>query len=172
MKCNRSMACRLFGSLLIPVVICSARLQAEVVDFEDLSLSAESYWNGSDNSGQFTSGSISFTNAFTDWVAMPNGDGAGSYPHNNITMNLNGVLYIDNVQLSPPDPAPLPAPSYGASNPERFEYYASTTDWQPSQAVEGWTLSTGLDDLAKIGSAYGETGSGMELSGGAMACLL
>ena len=67
MKCNRSMACRLFGSLLIPVVICSARLQAEVVDFEDLSLSAESYWNGSDNSGQFTSGSISFTNAFTDW---------------------------------------------------------------------------------------------------------
>jgi len=67
MKCNRSLACRLFGSLLIPVAICSARLQAEVVDFEDLSLSADSHWNGSDDSGQFTSGSLSLTNAFTDW---------------------------------------------------------------------------------------------------------
>ena len=38
-----------------------------VADFDDLSLAAESYWNGSDSSGGFASGSASFNNSFTDW---------------------------------------------------------------------------------------------------------
>lgn len=67
MKCNRTKPCRLFGLLLIPAVICSARIQAAVIDFEELSLGGESCWNGSDGSGQFTSGSMSFANVFTDW---------------------------------------------------------------------------------------------------------
>ncbi len=36
------------------------------VDFEDLQLDPNSYWNGSDGSGGFTSGGITFLNTFTD----------------------------------------------------------------------------------------------------------
>ena len=41
--------------------------KAAVVTFDDLSLPAESYWNGSDNSGGFTSSFAFFNNNFTDW---------------------------------------------------------------------------------------------------------
>ena len=40
---------------------------ADPPDFDDLSLSPESYWNGSGGLGGFTSGSASFNNTFTDW---------------------------------------------------------------------------------------------------------
>ena len=40
---------------------------ANMADFDDLALGAESYWNGSDNSGGFASGQASFDNSFTDW---------------------------------------------------------------------------------------------------------
>ncbi len=38
-----------------------------ISDFENLPLPADSYWNGSDASGSFTSGNATFTNKFTDW---------------------------------------------------------------------------------------------------------
>ena len=38
-----------------------------VADFEDLTLAHESFWNGSDGSGGFTSGLARLSNAFTDW---------------------------------------------------------------------------------------------------------
>lgn len=38
-----------------------------IADFEDLSLVPESYWNGADGSGGFSSGKAWFSNAFTDW---------------------------------------------------------------------------------------------------------
>jgi len=41
-------------------------VSASVVNFDDLSLSSESYWNGSDSSGGFTSGSASFNNYYDD----------------------------------------------------------------------------------------------------------
>jgi len=37
------------------------------INFSDLTLAADSYWNGSDNSGKFTSGIAEFSNSFTDW---------------------------------------------------------------------------------------------------------
>lgn len=40
---------------------------AQTVDFEDLTLDAESYWNGSDGSGEFVSRGVIFNNNFTDW---------------------------------------------------------------------------------------------------------
>jgi hypothetical protein len=45
-------------------LIASPRANAAVVDFEDLSLAAESYWNGSDGSGGFTSGNATFNNNY------------------------------------------------------------------------------------------------------------
>jgi hypothetical protein len=39
---------------------------AEVADFEALTLDAESYWNGADGSGGFTSGGASFNNFYDD----------------------------------------------------------------------------------------------------------
>ena len=43
-------------------------VKSQVVNFEDLALQPNSYWNGSDNSGGFYSGQIAFfPNTFTDW---------------------------------------------------------------------------------------------------------
>ncbi len=52
--------------LLSPLVATS---RATVVDFEDpsLSLAPNSYWNGSDNSGGFTSRGVYFGNSYTDF---------------------------------------------------------------------------------------------------------
>ena len=43
-------------------------------DFSEIEIEEESYWNGSDESGGFTSGNIFFPNYFTDW-----GDGVVSW---------------------------------------------------------------------------------------------
>jgi hypothetical protein len=40
---------------------------ADIVNFDDLSLAPESYWNGSDGSGGFQSGLAWFNNNYTDW---------------------------------------------------------------------------------------------------------
>ena len=116
-------------------------------------------------------------NAWTAWVAMPSWDydGGGLYLHNIVQMNHDGINYIDNMKLSddfipppPPPPSPPSPPSTTAfgTNPERFEDYASTIDWQPSQGVDGWAIS---NDSAKIGPGYGQTGQGLELQGGVYA---
>jgi hypothetical protein len=43
-------------------------LKAQTIsDFEILPLVADTFWNGSDGSGMFTSGDASFTNKFVDW---------------------------------------------------------------------------------------------------------
>ncbi|MBN1183600.1 MAG: DUF4465 domain-containing protein [Bacteroidales bacterium] len=42
-------------------------MKAINVNFEDLQVPAIGYWNGSDNSGGFTSGGLTFNNIFTDW---------------------------------------------------------------------------------------------------------
>jgi len=39
----------------------------DFVTFEELELAEEGYWNGSDNSGGFTSGNAFFPNTFIDW---------------------------------------------------------------------------------------------------------
>jgi len=38
-----------------------------IIDFEDLILTPQSYWNGSDGTGGFYSNNIFFYNSFTDW---------------------------------------------------------------------------------------------------------
>ena len=57
-------------------------------DFDDLSLLPESYWNGSDLSGGFSSGPASFNNSFTDW-----GGGFTSW---------DGFAYSNLSQAAPP----------------------------------------------------------------------
>ena len=57
----------------------------EIADFEDLTLAPESYWNGSDLSGDFASGAASFNNNFIDWEGgWTTWDGFG---YSNITDN-------------------------------------------------------------------------------------
>jgi len=53
------------GFLVFAVFFLSSTLSgAAVIDFEDLPLAAESYWNGSDGSGGFTSGNATFSNDY------------------------------------------------------------------------------------------------------------
>jgi hypothetical protein len=52
---------------LILVIAFAAVACADIAGFDDLSLSPQSYWNGSDGSGGFQSGSAWFSNSYTDW---------------------------------------------------------------------------------------------------------
>ncbi len=56
--------------LFLTVVMAMASLvKADyIATFDDLTLPDESFWNGSDGSGGFTSGSAFFSNSFTDWA--------------------------------------------------------------------------------------------------------
>ncbi len=59
-----------FGNLICLVVVLAAAgaANADIATFEDLDLPAESYWNGSDGSGGFTSGSVHLSNNYNaDW---------------------------------------------------------------------------------------------------------
>lgn len=59
-----------FGSLacLATVFAAAGASLADIADFEDLVLTPESYWNGSDGSGGFASGSAYFSNTYSaDW---------------------------------------------------------------------------------------------------------
>ncbi|UCE50197.1 MAG: DUF4465 domain-containing protein [Phycisphaerales bacterium] len=59
-----------FGRLACSIAILAAIgiAHAEIANFEDLALTPESYWNGSDGSGGFRSGSAHFSNSYnTDW---------------------------------------------------------------------------------------------------------
>jgi hypothetical protein len=50
------------------VVLAAGAANADIATFEDLSLPAESYWNGSDGSGGFTSESVHLSNSFNaEW---------------------------------------------------------------------------------------------------------
>lgn len=60
------MKLRTVFSLFIVLGI-SCLVNAGIANLDDLTLSSNSYWNGSDNSGGFTTGSASFNNSFTDW---------------------------------------------------------------------------------------------------------
>jgi len=71
-----------FGRLLcLAVILLAARgANAQIADFEDLSLPGESYWNGSDGSGGFTSGSAHFNNNYdSTW------DSWDGFAYSNIT---------------------------------------------------------------------------------------
>lgn len=59
-----------FGNLvcLIVVLVVAGAANADIATFEDLDLPAESYWNGSDGSGGFTSASVHLSNSFNaEW---------------------------------------------------------------------------------------------------------
>jgi len=57
--------------LLCSVFVISGVVQAQTTDFEDLSLDAESFWNGDDGNGVFFSGGVAFSNYYDNssgWV--------------------------------------------------------------------------------------------------------
>ena len=75
-------------SLIFTLAICSFA-GADIANFDDLSLAPESYWNGSDGSGGFSSGSAWFNNNFTDW-----GGGVTSW---------DGWAYSNKSRTTPPE---------------------------------------------------------------------
>ena len=58
---------KIYISLLCAAMASTMSFAQSVANFEDLNLPAESYWNGADGSGSFTSGDYTFGNNFTDW---------------------------------------------------------------------------------------------------------
>ncbi|MFP4433248.1 MAG: DUF4465 domain-containing protein [Phycisphaerae bacterium] len=54
--------------VVLCVLVAAGSASAGSSDFDDLTLEEDSYWNGSDNSGGFTSGDASYNNMFTpEW---------------------------------------------------------------------------------------------------------
>ena len=58
---------KFYTSILIAALCCGAVSAQQVATFEDLGISSDQYWDGSDGSAVFTSGNYSFINNFTDW---------------------------------------------------------------------------------------------------------
>ncbi len=54
----------LFAFIFCFYFVAASAVSAQTADFEDLSLNAESYWNGSDGNGGFFSGRFSFSNNY------------------------------------------------------------------------------------------------------------
>lgn len=68
--------------IFIAVLVTANVTAAGVADFENLSLSPESYWNGSDGSGGFTSGGMFFNNTYNaSWSSWD------QFAYSNITDN-------------------------------------------------------------------------------------
>lgn len=83
MRIDRGLSYCAASALIATVLMVTGMAQADMANFDDLSLSPESYWNGSDESGGFSSGGAFFNNSFTDW-----GGGAVSwegFAYSNIT---------------------------------------------------------------------------------------
>ncbi len=70
---------------LIAVLTIVSTANADIATFEDLSLPGESYWNGSDESGGFTSGSAYFSNNYNS--AWGSWDG---FSYSNVTDTTTG----------------------------------------------------------------------------------
>jgi len=71
--------------LLCSIFVISGSVNAQSADFEDLSLSSESYWNGSDETGGFSSSGFSFNN---NYVYDPNYPSWGGFAYSNKTDTL------------------------------------------------------------------------------------
>jgi hypothetical protein len=62
----------------------------QMVDLENLSLSADSFWNGSDNSGQFVANQLAtFPNSFVDWGSGVTSWSGFAYSNKLDTVNQN-----------------------------------------------------------------------------------
>ncbi len=81
------MASRRMMSLVLVFAIASVA-GADIANFDDLSLAPESYWNGSDGSGGFTSGIAYFDNYYDDtW-----GEYWEGFSYSNITDTTTGGM--------------------------------------------------------------------------------
>ena len=72
---------------LIAVLVISSISSATIATFDDLSLAVESYWNGSDGSGAFTSGSAYFNNNYNATYDCWDG-----FAYSNITDTTTGGI--------------------------------------------------------------------------------
>ena len=70
--------------LMVLVFVFAGTAGADIAHFEDLSLTAESYWNGSDESGGFISGSVYFKNNYDSTYGSWDG-----FAYSNITDTLS-----------------------------------------------------------------------------------
>ena len=52
----------------------------------------------------------------------------------------------------------------GLTNPDGFEVYTPTIDWQPNQTDHGWTVSVSAAQLGSAYSGYGLPGQGLTFS--------
>lgn len=82
---NLQFRCRLLGIAVSSLVGFADVASAGVVDFEDLPLTPESFYNGADEAGGFTSGGAFFNNTFTDFGGGFTGWSGWSY--SNVTDN-------------------------------------------------------------------------------------
>jgi len=64
---KKTLQIKTWAVAIMATIYLSGFAQQTIIDFQDLNLDADSYWNGSDMSGHFSSSLATFTNNFVDW---------------------------------------------------------------------------------------------------------
>jgi len=129
MSCNPSKRLTIMVALAAAVCVSPGRCRgATGPDFEDLGLAAESFWNGSDSSGGFTSGGLSFNNSYdTQWGSW------GGWAYSSITDNVTAGWENQYSAIT--------GSGYGGSDTYGVAYYSG---W-PAVTVPTITIPDGSD---------------------------
>ena len=123
-----NLARRRVVSLTFVLAVCSFA-SAEIADFDDLYLEPESYWNGADSSGGFTSGSVYFDNYYNETY----GSWAG-FAYSNITDTVSSGwpaqynTIAGSGQAGSPNYAVAYMDSYNAVTPTMHLYQSQIID--------------------------------------------
>ncbi len=167
---------RLFFSLiLVAALIAAPAAYADVSTFEDLTLASESYWNGSDLSGGFTSGDAWFNNNYSttynswDGFAYSNKTDttstgtAGQYTA--MASPAGGVGGSDNYAVSYVNSwaATLPTISFGAVTGDDYDTTISGA-YFTNNAYAYWSMTDGDDYAKKFGGTTGDDADWFKLN--------
>jgi hypothetical protein len=156
-----------FAFIVIAALIAAPAAYADVADFEDLTLSPESYWNGSDNSGGFRSGDAWFNNNYNatygswDGFAYSNRTDTSSTgmsgQYTAMASPAGGVSGSDNYAVSYVNSwaSTLPTVSFGAVTGDDYDTTISGA-YFTNNAYAYWSMTNGDSFAKKFGGTSGD----------------
>jgi hypothetical protein len=157
------------GFVCLIVLVFGATVNGSVADFDDLSLSPNSYWNGSDGSGRFTSGSAYFYNNYTDWGGSAYSWDGWSYSNMTDTTTLDssnqystitgrgynsanyGVSYVSMDWMGGYDPIPTKM-----TFTDSVDGYNVSGAWFTNTTYSYWAMKDGTGFSKAFGGASGD----------------
>lgn len=127
----------------------------DIVDFEELSLGSSGYWNGSDGSGGFTSGNITFVNHFNSQLQTWSGF---AYTNHTDTVTKTGSNPYSSITGSGGDNSVKYGVYYFAGKPDTmfFNVPEMITDFSVTNTVYSYySMKNGSQTCKKFGGDSG-----------------